>query len=207
MREGYSGIFFATCLTLAAHQCFALDFALHPNSKSKTLNAILATGSIENGDLLKLRNLISILPVKKNTAVYLASPGGNLREGLLLGRFFRSHRIKTVVEGGEICASACALAFLGGTDGRGKPWRSNSTTSRLGFHAFRSDGISLNTDETQNVVAEILTYGREVDAPLELLISGFSTSASQMYWVNDQELCSLGIKLWSIDEDRFMCND
>jgi hypothetical protein len=52
--------------------------------------------------------------LRKNIAIYLASLGGNLYEGMELGLYFRQNRIKTVVEGGQDCASACALAFLGG---------------------------------------------------------------------------------------------
>jgi hypothetical protein len=50
---------------------------------------------------------------------------GSLIEGLKLGYLFKDMRIKTVVEGDRpknLCASACALAFLGGHDSQGRPW-------------------------------------------------------------------------------------
>jgi hypothetical protein len=69
-------------------------------------------------------NVVSLI------AVYLNSPGGTLYEGMRLGRMFKDERIKTVVEGGEMCASACAIAFLGGRDRQGVKWMSSTTTSR-----------------------------------------------------------------------------
>src|SRR5262249_50051516 len=148
----------------------SLEYRVHANEKS-TLTAILATGLIEPGDTERLDRFLSTAPRKNNTAIYLASVGGSLYEGMKLGLYFRQNRIKTVVEGGHDCASACALAFLGGTDTKGNPWRSSSTNSRLGFHAFRGiTGVTYNTDQVQKTVAEILIYGKQVNAPIDLLI-------------------------------------
>ena len=102
-----------------------------------------------------LSGLLAMSVMTNISRAYLASPGGNLYEGMKHGLLFRQHRIKTVVEGGSDCASACALAFLGGTDSEGRPWRSSSSNSRLGFHAFR--GISeraINEDEVQRTAAD-----------------------------------------------------
>lgn len=47
--------------------------------------------------------------------VYLSSRGGVQADGYRLGRLFRSHRLQTQVGDGALCASSCALAFLGGS--------------------------------------------------------------------------------------------
>lgn len=47
--------------------------------------------------------------------VSLASEGGAYTEGVALAELFRSNIIATVVENGDACLSACAVAFLGGT--------------------------------------------------------------------------------------------
>ncbi len=191
---------------VGAKSALSLELKIHPNT-SRTLTAILATGPIQNLDVERLDKYLSKLPKRPNTAVYLASPGGDLYEGMRLGAYFRERRIKTVVEGGKSCASACAIAFLGGADNDGKPWRSSSTDSSLGFHAFRSISIGgINSDDTQQVVADILRYGKRVDAPIELLIASFSTPSSDVFWVSRADICALGIKLWSNEEKRFVCN-
>lgn len=181
-----------------------MEFSLHANNRSPTLNAIMALGPVVTGDKERLDDFLSTLPDKPHTAIYLASLGGDLYEGMRLGELFRERGIKTVVEGGADCASACAIAFLGGTDSQGRPWRSSSTNSRLGFHAFT--GGAVDTDEIQRVVSDILRYGVYVDAPTELLIVNFATPSNEIFWVSDKDLCKLGIKLWSVATDSFACN-
>lgn len=184
----------------------ALEFSLHKNN-SRTLTAILATGSIGEGDTDRLRSYLSKLTVRNNVAVYLSSPGGNLYEGMRLGIFFKNSRIKTVVEGGYDCASACALAFLGGTDSAGRTWRSSSDNSRLGFHAFRGvQNMAISPNQVQAIVADLLRYGRSVNAPIELLIAGFDTPSESIFWVSNQDICALGIKLWSNRTNSWACN-
>jgi len=186
----------------------ALDFSIHTNNKSKSLTAILATGAVEEGDVERLQSFLRQLTLKRHIAIYLASPGGNLYEGMRLGLFLHQNRIRTVVEGGYDCASACALAFLGGTGNDGKPWRSSSTDSRLGFHAFKGiAGSTFHADEVQSIVADMLRYGKTVSAPIDLLIAGFSTPSEDIFWVSNSDVCSLGIKLWSNETDRFVCNN
>lgn len=191
-------------LSFESSTAWSLEFTIHKNN-SRTLTAILASGPVENLDVERLDNLLSQIPKRPNTAVYLSSPGGDLYEGMRLGSYFRERRIKTVVEGGRSCASACAIAFLGGTDNKGDPWRSSSTDSSLGFHAFRSVS-QLDADATQRIVADILRYGKRVNAPIDLLIASFSTASSDIFWVSQRDICALGIKLWSNEEKRFLCN-
>jgi hypothetical protein len=192
---------------VAPSTSMAMEFITHPSAdRMPAVTAILASGPIEDGDVERLSRFLATAPIRNTTAIYLASPGGSLYEGMRLGIFFKDHRIKTVVEGDEVCASACALAFLGGHDKAGKPWRSSSSNSLLGFHAFSSAGSSMQDEnETQMVVSHVLQYGREVEAPLELLILNFATPSNSVYWLDQEEICSLGIKLWDVPGDRFIC--
>lgn len=199
-------VMLGAAIALASPGAHALTFRVHANSSTR-LTAVLASGMIQEGDAKRLDQFLSGLPSRANTAVYLASPGGNLYEGMRLGLYFKSQRIKTVVEGGEDCASACAVAFLGGTDANGRPWRSSSDNSRLGFHAFRGiQEMSISTDQVQSIVADLLRFGKLVDAPIELLIAGFATPSAEMFWVSQSDVCALGIKLWSNTYKKFVCN-
>lgn len=187
----------------------ALEFHRHPDADSDALNAILATGKVSAGDADRLLNYLRALPNKQHTAIYLSSPGGDLYEGMNLGRLFRNKRIKTVVEGNEMCASACALAFLGGRDRNGQSWMSSTTTSQLGFHAFRNGDGSLtgSTDDVQRIVSEVLQYGQDVRAPMDIFVANFGTPSSEMYWFRRNELLNLGIKVWDMTNECFLpCN-
>jgi hypothetical protein len=195
-------------LLFLTNALYALNFGVHENN-SRTLNAISATGTIQYDDVEKLDRYISKLPRKKNIAIYFDSPGGNLAGGMRLGKYFKNNRIKTVVEGYKICASACAFAFLGGTDNNGNKWMSSTTTSRLGFHAFSSadENKYEHSDSTQKVVAAILDYGKYVNAPTDIFIKSFSTSSDDMYWLTHQEELALGIRVWDIHNKIFVKNN
>jgi hypothetical protein len=180
IAEWLIGILF---LMLSMNAPCALEFSRH-SADSSGLNAIAATGRIEPGDSEKLLGYLKTLPRKPNTAIYLSSPGGSLIEGLKLGYLFKERRIKTVVEGdrpNNLCASACALAFLGGHDAQGRPWRSSTTRSLLGYHQFYCGDGQQCRDE-QATVSLILRFGRDVAAPLEIFIEMFNRPPRDMHW-------------------------
>jgi hypothetical protein len=58
----------------------------------------------------------------------------------------------------------------------------------------------------QAAVADMLAYGKAVNAPIELLIAGFATPTNDVFWVSQTDICALGIKLWSTETHRFVCN-
>src|SRR5262249_56185114 len=95
-------------------------------------------GMVRGGETLAPEGAVGRLPPNRSVAVILNSPGGNLDEGMTLGRFFHRARISTFVLGyGGGCYSACAIAFLGGRDHDGRPSRVKMTGGSLGFHQFR----------------------------------------------------------------------
>jgi hypothetical protein len=207
-KDSMSKINYIITFVLFAFHCSAthsLEFSIHGNN-SKTLTAVSGTGSVVGDDSERLERFLLNLPRKSNSALYLNSRGGSLSGGMKLGKYLRKNRIKAVVEGGEICASACALAFLGGTDNFGKKWMSTTTTSRLGFHSFRNaDGSRhQNSDDTQQVVAVVLEYGKFVDAPMDIFIRTFQTASDEMYWFTVPEALNLGIKVWSMEKKCFV---
>ena len=52
--------------------------------------------------------------IMKSPTVSLKSQGGLLEHGYLLGNTLRDYGVTAVIESGEMCASSCAVAFLGG---------------------------------------------------------------------------------------------
>jgi len=46
--------------------------------------------------------------------VFLNSKGGLLNDGYKLGQTFKKYQVTTVITRGQLCASSCAIAFLGG---------------------------------------------------------------------------------------------
>ena len=88
--------------------------------------SVLLTGDFEFSDVADFN--AAIAPLSKAT-VSFASEGGALLAGIRIGTMIRQKRFSTLVPDGTTCASACAVAWLGGTNrfvGRG---------ANVGFHA------------------------------------------------------------------------
>ena len=78
------------------------------------------TGIIEQGDYPKFKGIIEQFANSGTfvTSINLSSPGGKVDEALRIGRLIRAKRIATLAADSDnresICASACALVWLGG---------------------------------------------------------------------------------------------
>ncbi|MFH0302168.1 hypothetical protein AAFX91_34305 [Bradyrhizobium sp. 31Argb] len=93
--------------------------------------------------------------------VLLSSPGGDLNQALIIGEMIRSHGLTTAVgvadASGRIrpayCASACVLAFAGGTT------RYGIEGSMLGVHRFVTTApVADPVADTQRVTGAVLHY-------------------------------------------------
>jgi hypothetical protein len=188
----------------------AIEIARHV-SDSAEINAIQLKGRIEQGDTFDLQVYISNLPKKPTVVVYLNSPGGNLLEGMKLGRFFFDNKIESVVETKTACASACALAFLGGRDGAtGKPHRTKASNSGVGFHSFSrefdkdtkysADDLKTIVQQTQTQVFFVAEYLKAIGVDLDVLRLMLRTQANQMNYISNDEALALNIRVW--DEKR-----
>ena len=118
-----------------------------PRTTPIVFRTIRLTGMIETGDADRLRNLVAplarqprVLPDAPLATLELSSMGGDLIEGLRLGYLMREYNLASVVRRGDLCLSACALAFLGGTalrtQGETVPSRTIEIGARVGFHNF-----------------------------------------------------------------------
>ena len=124
--------------------------------------AVLAVrGSIGPAAAGWLRARIDEAQLKPGDIVLLASPGGSLDQGVLMGEILRAHGLATAVgavdDAGRIrpatCASACVFAFAGGQT------RYGLDGSALGVHRFTSaaqgeDAVA----DTQRVTGAIVGY-------------------------------------------------
>jgi hypothetical protein len=92
---------------------------------------IKVTGPLKLEDGETFADKVSGLP---GGVVLLASPGGNLFAGLRIGKLIHLRKFATAVPDGSGCASACAIAWLGGAT------RYMGPKALIGFHAaYRMD--------------------------------------------------------------------
>ena len=197
-------------LGAVAQPAQALELSQH-KSDSAEVNAILVKGRIDDGDTFDLQVYIANLPKKPTIVVYLDSPGGNLREGMRLGRFFHQAKIETVVEGKTRCTSACALAFLGGRDNvTGKLKRTKSSTGAVGFHSFSREfdkdrtysaqDLAYVLQRTQTEIFGVAEYLRAIGSDPDVLRVMLRAPANDMNFISNDDAIALGILVW--DEKR-----
>jgi hypothetical protein len=103
----------------------AADIIVKPLEGGATLIAI--DGELELSDIDSFRAKAEPLPAGRTT-VEFRSKGGRLLAGIRIGAQIRAKRFNTVVPDGAQCASACALAWLGGVR------RFVGEYSSVGFH-------------------------------------------------------------------------
>jgi hypothetical protein len=89
---------------------------------------IVVEGDFEQGDIETFRKKVASLSTAK-AAVAFRSDGGSLVAGIRIGTLIREKKFATVIPDGASCASACALAWLGGTR------RFMGQGASVGFHA------------------------------------------------------------------------
>jgi hypothetical protein len=170
MRRFIAGGLSAVLVWLCAAGAQAADIDVKTGSGPGLSTLIRLSGPFRQGDAEALRQLLARLkgqskvsPDAPLATVELSSLGGDLIEGLKIGYLFRDYDVATVVRKKDLCLSACALAFLGGTSAHGashepserSPRQSLEVGAKLGFHAFY-----LNPNSAQAPTASDPVQGR-----------------------------------------------
>ena len=146
-------------------------------------NALFFIDEIKKNDSFNLRKALRNHDVQ---TIVLASPGGDVDEGLQMAGIIFDKELTTVVPVTGDCASACAFMFFGG--------KSRLANGRLGVHQFKSskDGeakIGQVQEGTQFYVSEIIGFLNEFETPRFVFEKMFQQS--EMYYFSDDELAQL----------------
>jgi len=151
-------------------------------------NFIYANGKIHRGDLYRLKRAVNSLPKgNKQTIVVFNSMGGELKEGIKIGKYIYRNRLGTAVKRGSVCASSCAIAFLGGRDIYGNKMMILPRTSKLGYHNFYYKSKKrVNVTKVQNDLSNIVDYFLYVKAPNRLMSKMLNTKPTSMYWITQR---------------------
>ncbi len=99
--------------------------------------------------------------------IWLNSRGGTLSDGFAIGRLFRELEIETMITLDQECASACAIAFLGGTartmHGNTSTSTPNQTEARIIFHSpYREASSNMIDCSSREEMAELRNYYEEM---------------------------------------------
>ncbi|MSQ65964.1 MAG: hypothetical protein EXR37_06445 [Limnohabitans sp.] len=92
----------------------------YPECASGALDVMEFSGTINSTSLSSLNSIMqSIQPCIRRdgsrvvSPVYLNSAQGDLLLGIQLGKWFQTQAVEVIVSEGQVCESACAVAYLG----------------------------------------------------------------------------------------------
>lgn len=122
-------------------------------------------------------------------AITFDSPGGNVYAAMELGRFLRTKGVATVQTRAMECASACSLAFIGGSVRFADP-------GSIGVHqsSFSIDGIAAEqVSAIQGVTADVLSYLREMGVDSGLLETALRYQSHDIRYLSASEMDEFGV--------------
>ncbi len=160
---------------------WASDITRTPTNGGPDIIAI--DGDFVLGDEKKF---IDLALSSKNALVVLQSRGGNLYAGIEIGRAIHLKGFATLVPDGVGCASACALAWLGGIP------RFMGETGKVGFHAvYTTEGgqAAISSGGNALVGAYLNQLGLSTSAVLYIT----SPPPEGMQWLNFADARRIGI--------------
>jgi hypothetical protein len=171
------------CL-LCAQASQAADITVLPPEQGLTV--VLVTGALTPGDYDKFKKETALLT--GNIGVVLVGPGGHMLTGIGIGSAIRMKGWETRVPMQQMCASACALAWLGGLK------RTMFTTSRVGFHAsFTVKSGQPDTSSSGNAV--VGGYLRDLNFGYDAIAFLTKASPRSMVWLTPADIQKYDLKV------------
>lgn len=155
-------------------------------------------GGFERGDVEKIKPLLEKYDFAYGKRLCLDSPGGSLAEGVALAELLIQNVRGTAVAKGAHCASACAIAFMGGrrndeNDRGDHPDRKLHPLGRLGFHTpkltvphgqYDEGTVSKAYNLAASSLSDILKLMPAEEFARSLFIDMLATPAEEMLYVD-----------------------
>ncbi|MGJ8544901.1 MAG: hypothetical protein ACSHWZ_05610 [Sulfitobacter sp.] len=151
-----------------------------------TQDGALLEGAIAEGDAERIiKQLDDLTPTPAR--IVLNSPGGSVRDALLLGRDLRARALPTALRSGDICYSACPYLLAGGTA------REVPKDASVGVHQHYFGESSLlpaflAVETIQRGQAEVMRYLDEMGIDLMIMQHALSTPPDEIYVLLPEEL-------------------
>ena len=148
---------------------------------------LYASGPIKLGDDQRLHEFVAGLPRStKVIGMAMSSQGGNLLEGLRMGRTVRSSGLFTLVPESSVCASACFLMFAAGRT------KFVGEAARIGVHSATSGAgeDTMSQAATVMMAREASQYG----VPSAVVGHMVTTLATGISWLTTDELKEMGVQ-------------
>jgi|GEM_PF-1122389 len=146
---------------------------------------VVVEGDLELGDIEIFRSRVA--PLSKATVAF-RSDGGSLLAGIRIGMLIRVKNFTTVVPDAAQCASACAVAWLGGAH------RFLGVGSKVGFHAAYVQKAGATTESGPGN-AVLGAYLDQIGLPEDAIVYITQAAPNSMKWLNMEEAAQHGIEV------------
>ncbi|MGQ7794344.1 SH3 domain-containing protein [Faunimonas sp. B44] len=153
------------------------------------LRALMVSGPIDASDDLGV--FAAEVRRRDPEVIVFNSPGGSVMKAMELGRMIRVFRLNTVQPRAADCASACALAFLGGVNRAAEPGAIGVHKSSFSHGARLSAADAVSS--VQQLTAEVIAYIIEMGADPSLLQLSLRYEANDIRYLSMSEMQQYGI--------------
>jgi hypothetical protein len=183
MRGQPHRIVWGALLSVWINSATAANFSVAPFSDNPEHALVIVTGTLMPGDETVFRGRVG--PLTRAVVVF-NSDGGNLLAGIAIGKIIRLKSFATAVWDGERCASACALAWLGGSQ------RLMGRYALVGFHAayIEQQGQAMETGVGNALVG---SYLNQIGLSERAVVYITGAAPAEMTWLNLQDAQQIGI--------------
>ena len=180
------GVYFAVLFAATGARGASIEISPLDSAEQAIVSV---SGPFEAADIEQFRTKTSALT---KASVVLVSDGGSLVAGIEIGTLMRLKGFASLVPDGSRCASACALAWLGGSK------RFMGATAQIGFHAAYvvKDGLPTETSSGNAIVG---AYLNRIGLPDRAVIYITDSAPQEMRWLSlqDAELQGIDVSLFS----------
>jgi hypothetical protein len=148
-------------------------------------------GEITKGDATRFPKWVTdnIKNGDKIAGVSLDSPGGSVREALLLAEGVRRTEVPTIVGPGEKCVSACFLVFSAGEK------RFASKEAYIGVHSLVIKGEGENLDAKGSTLDLARIAIEKFSVSPSIIGRMVATPPDKVYWLNRADLAEMGVQI------------
>jgi hypothetical protein len=160
--------FLALTIGSAAH---AATISVKPAANGEPA-LVTVYGNLQSNDGDQFRSKTSFL---SKAIILFRSDGGSVIAGIQIGESIRLKGFATVVAGNAHCASACAIAWLGGTP------RLMSAEARVGFHAAYNSETGQETGVGNALVG---AYLNKIGLPYSAVVYITQAAPNSMTWLS-----------------------
>ena len=155
-------------------------------TETDTVGLVRLEGGISPGDAERIIGLMDQRTTPIDTLI-LQSPGGSVRDALVLGRALRSRDVTTRVLQGEYCFSACPYVFASGTT------RQAEDGAAIGVHQhyFGESTILpafVAVEDIQRGQGEVMTYLNNMGIDPLVMQHALTTPSDEIYVLLPEEL-------------------